>query len=771
MVRKMPLLWVSIAFMLGLILASSVSAGWTLWGAVSAACILIGAADQPISRIIHAFKSWRKIAPLPLGFILAAFFLGALRFELNNSDFSPSDLAWYNNRGSFEITGQIVSPPDPRDRTILLKIKTDHIRNITEENETQAVKGQLLAMIPAGTHWEYGDRVRLIGKPVIPPENEAFSYKDYLAQQGIHTYLVYPRVYLIEHNTGNPLLYAIYHLRDTAYQRITTYLPQPEASLLSGILLGMEKDIPEDVNLAFQDTGTTHIIAISGFNIAILIGLFSAFAGKIFSRRWAPLAAVLGIAGYTLLVGAQASVVRAAIMGTMALFGQQIGRRQAGVNTLAFTAAVMAIFNPLILWDVGFQLSFAATLGLILFADRLENWFTEWAKNRFSQETANRLAGPVSEYLLFTLAAQVTTLPIIAYHFGRISFSALLANPLILPPQPLIMILGGAAVLIGLVLPPVGQLLAYLTYPLLAYTIRVVELLAKLPFGAVSLGEIKLIWILLFYGIVLIILMGNHVWKGFQSQVKPAALLIGALLAAGFVWQSALAAPDGNLQITVLNVTDGPAILIQSPTGNMLLINGSSSPRELGNQLGRRLPNIDRKLDALILTSQTASVIQGLSTTLERFPAKQVYWQTALNSAASRRLKAQLAADAIPIQPLKEGAELQIGADAQLRVLAYSEEGTALLLTWKDFRYLIPGGVYIGTLIWKAGPDIQNLTGVLLTEKDLKAETAADWIELNPALIITPELELSPNANTINLLQYQWVKLTSNGKKVWTEVQ
>ena len=141
------------------------------------------------------------------------------------------------------------------------------------------------------------------------------------------------------------------------------------------------------------------------------------------------------------MVGAQASVVRAAVMGSLGVLGQQVGRKQSGINALAFCAALMAFANPLILEDVGFQLSFGATLGLVWFGDPLQHGLVRLVEKRFPAPAVRFAAEAVGEYCLLTLAAQVTTLPIIAFHFQRVSLISAIANPLILPPQPLVMFL------------------------------------------------------------------------------------------------------------------------------------------------------------------------------------------------------------------------------------------------------------------------------------------------------------------------------------------
>ena len=457
----MPLLWLSVAFMAGIIIGSIFSLGWLVVGIGFLLGVGAGVVQRRQWIRTSPASRWQKICPVPAGFLLAVMMAGTLRFQASIPVWTEADLAWYNGLGTVQVRGWISAPPDPRDRIDLLEITAEEIAISSNDEHPKpfiAVGGKLIAMVRASRDWQYGDEVLITGSLDTPPENEEFSYRDYLARQGIYSYLGYPQMKKIGDGRGNILMKATTALRDRAYDFINSALPQPEASLLAGILLGIETDIPANVEDAFQQTGTTHIIAISGFNIAILAGLFTSLSSRLFSRRWAPWIALAGISFYTVLVGAAPPVVRAAVMGGMGLFGKMFGRRQTGANSLTFTAAVMCLFNPDLLWDAEFQLSFAATLGLVLYADPLQAACERLAERWFSQEMARRIAAPISEYFLLTLAAQVTTLPIIAWHFHRISLSSMLANPLILPPQPLVMICGGLVVLVGLVFPWLGKL-------------------------------------------------------------------------------------------------------------------------------------------------------------------------------------------------------------------------------------------------------------------------------------------------------------------------
>jgi competence protein ComEC len=211
-------------------------------------------------------------------------------------------------------------------------------------------------------------------------------------------------------------------------------------------------------------------------------------------------------------------------------------RRQTGLNSLAFTAAGMTLFAPSLPWDPSFQLSFAATLGLILYADPFSQAFVRLVSHRLSLPAAQRLAGPVGEYLLFTLAAQLTTLPVTAYHFRRLLLSALLANPAILPAQPPILTLAGAALLLGSLAQPLGHLAAPLAWPWVAYTIRAVEWFATLKAGVLDLGSVSLASVVTFYTLLFLLPWALPHLRRFNLSVKPAMLLAGLAIITACLW-------------------------------------------------------------------------------------------------------------------------------------------------------------------------------------------------------------------------------------------
>jgi competence protein ComEC len=790
----MPLLWLSLAFLCGIVISQSITMpiiGWCALGMIALIPLL------PPTRKL--FNSWIVQLPHPIQISVIMFYplllislaLGAIRYQLAQPKFDPRFIAYYNDQGTeATIEGLVCSPPDVRDTYTNLRIRVEQLATApqgAEGAQFQLVHGLLLARVGNPNSYQYGDLVRLQGKIVTPSVSEDFSYRDYLTHQGIFSTIGYPKTSLIKSEQGNLVYAAIYALRQRALNLVYAFYPDPEAGLMAGILLGVEAGIPQEVQEAFRQTGTSHIIVISGFNITIIAALFTAIFGKLLGMRKGFIASIAGIIFYTLLVGANPAVLRAAILGLMALLGSQLGRRQAGLNSLAFVAAVMAVITPMVLWDVSFQLSFAATLGIMLYAEPATQWFTNLAGKFTTPEKANRLAGPVGEFFLLTLAAQLTTLPVMIYYFKRISLTSLLANPLILPAQPPLMVLGGLSVLAGMVLRPLGQLLAWVAWPFTAYTIRVVEWMATVPHGSIVLGQVALPMIVLFYAILLSLTFFHSRLLPTLKRLTPAIPLVGLGLLTILAWKAAFYAPDGKLHMTILDVGTGEAILVQSPGGRNVLINGGPSTIALSDAMGRRLSPFDRSLDWLMVADIDDEDIVGIPGNLERFMPEGVLW--AGNPSGTRAmadLQTQLNTLGVPITTAVAGQSLDLGSGARLRVLSTDVRGAVLLVEWENFRMLLPMG-----MDFEAMEDLINssamrsLSALVLPESGYAPLNPPElFANLSPQLAVlsvapgdrsglpSPEtLEALEGYNLLRTDQNGWIEISTDGKQMWVEVE
>jgi competence protein ComEC len=790
----MPLFWLSLAFLAGILLAAYVQIPILAWILLAMASLLL--------LLPTIYRRWARIIPPSISninrqlkitslflypLLLLFISLGAIRYLVSLPAVNPSYIAYYNDRPSESILeGVLTEPPDKRDTYTNLRV---HIEQLQPAGSSQftAMHGLLLARISPDTSLTYGDRLRLQGHLVTPSENEDFSYRNYLANQGIYSYMSYPSVTILQQGQGNLLMSLLYSFRQHALDVVYHLFPDPEASLIAGIVLGEQSGISPQVQEAFRLTGTSHIIVISGFNIAIIAGLFTYLFTHFLGRRWGAVVSALGIIVYTLLVGANPAVVRAAILGMLTLLALQVGRRQVGLNSLVFVAALMALSTPTVLWDVSFQLSFAATLGIMLYAEPFTNGFTKFSARFISLEKAERLAGPVGAYFLITLAAQLTTLPLMVYYFKRISFSSLIANPLILPAQPPLMILGGLAVLSGMLFQPIGQLFAWTAWPFTAFTIRVVEWLSAVPHSSISLGQIAFPLIMLFYAALFMITFTRSHFTDLASRLTPAIPLTVLAIVTVMTWKAAFYAPDGLLHVTILDVGTGDAVLIQSPEGRSVLINGGPSTVRLSDSLGRRLPPFNRALDWLVVADVDNEDLYALSGNLERLSPSNILW--AGNNYGTRSatdLWAELITQSISTIQMLPGQSLDLGSGASLDVITTDSRGAVLLLKWDNFRLLLPMGMDFTTLdALQDNPAMRNISASFLAESGyapLNPPELIDFLYPQLALLSVAPADRTglPSSETLDALkghtllrtdQNGWIELATDGKQMWVEVE
>lgn len=782
----MPLLWVSLSFLSGIALNRFLRAPVHIWLIIA----LIPISAAWLLRM--KFPDFLKPKAWIITAACIALFLGAVRYQSALQKSTPSDVSWYNDRAyDILVTGTLTEPPDYRDTYTNLRLSTEQV---DAGQHTFAVHGLLLANVPPNQPYHYGDHIRLRGRLQTPPVNEDFSYQEYLARQGILSYMPNAEATLLPGSGGNPIIAAVYSLKEKSLGAVYRLFPDPEASLLAGILLGVDTGLPSPLQQAFKNTGTAHIIAISGFNISIIAGIFVTLFSRVFGPRRGILLAVLGIGFYTFLVGAEAAVVRAALMGTLSLFAAQVGRRQQGLNTLAFVAALMALWNPLILWDVGFQLSFFATLGLILYADSFQQAGTKFIQRFTSAENAQRISGPLAEFVLLTLAAQLATIPIMAFQFKQISLVSFLANPFILPAQPAVMILGGLAVFISLIIYPLGQLAAWIAWPLTAYTIRAVEFFDSIPHGVIYLGGFSFgIVIMIYIALFSVTLGGARLKELFASlrerfrYLTPATILTALLICMLLTWRAVADTPDGKLHLTFLNVGSADAIFIQTPDGGHVLVNGGPSTSALSDALGRRLSPFDRRLDWLVIASTDEYEVAALPRLLDRYPPENVLWSGKEQASFSSRAVTQWLTDnSVPVMQVEQGQTLDLGKGATLKVLSVSSRGATLLIEWNEFRALLPVGENLDTLDQlEYGNAVGPVTVLSPALSGYAPLTPPDWIEnLNPQLVVLsvaagdkdglPDkatLEALANHALLRTDQNGWIEVISDGNQMWVQVE
>ncbi|MGC9025850.1 MAG: ComEC/Rec2 family competence protein, partial [Chloroflexia bacterium] len=382
-----------------------------------------------------------------------------------------------------ELAGTVLGEEEAQGNGLAFPLQVEALRLAGAER--QEGQGTVLVQGERFLEVAYGDRLVLRGKLVHPQSGGTFSYRDYLARQGICALL--QKVQVVERLPGSGGFWGarlLYGLRSWARQRLEGLFPEPQASLLVGILLGTRAGIPSEVQEAFSRSGTSHILAISGWNISI-VAAFLAAAGRYLPRRLSPFLVASGILLYTLFVGAGAAVLRAALMGLLYVLARHVGRPGHGPTALMAAAWAMTLWNPLLLWDTSFQLSFSATLGMLMFVPVWTELLSRWPPF-------------LAESLSATLASQLLTWPLMAFYFRQFSLVVPLANLLACPALPPLMLLGTLALLLG-ALPGLGAILQGLTWLVASYMLGVVEWSGALPWAALPLPPLGVGFLVMYY--------------------------------------------------------------------------------------------------------------------------------------------------------------------------------------------------------------------------------------------------------------------------------
>lgn len=410
---------------------------------------------------------------------------------------TPATLDYYATEQFIELSGVITAEPDHRP---LQSKYTIAAQSITVHGTTKPVQGKVL--FTDRRQWpifEYGDTVTVRGVLQTPGLiNGTFAYDNYLSRYDIYSVMYSGGI----NKVATPItwyhvpLRTMFSIKQNFEAQINKIFPEPHASFMAGLLTGSRKGIPQQVLDDFQVTGLTHIIAISGYNITLIISLV---VGLLFwlPRKHQLLPACIAIVGFTLFVGASAAVVRACIMGLLGLLALHTNSVNSARVTVLWTLFFMTVWNPKYLWyDAGFQLSFLAVLGLLECAPFLEP---------FCKRLPKTLA--IRESIQMTLAAQIAAAPLIVLLFNNFSTVAPLANVLIAPFIPLAMLFGTIGVVSSYVFFPLGQAIAYLAWACLQYVIYIAQWLGQVPYASlqtqVSHWQIALLY---YAGIVCIVL-------------------------------------------------------------------------------------------------------------------------------------------------------------------------------------------------------------------------------------------------------------------------
>lgn len=586
-----------------------------LWGAPG----WMGAA-WALALVPLAWTKWGQGAAAVLVAAAAVALVGGLRFEMWRDRPEPALAAFTGQEVTVE--GVVASEPDPRFTSTRYEVRA---RAVEAGGRRLPISGGIL--ITTGQYAEYlpGDRVRVAGLLEVAPIFVDFDYRGYLARRGIVGTMRFPKVALVADGGWSPgreearLRLALDHATQRA-------LPEPAASLASGIAFGRDGSIPDKTYDDFRRAGLAHIVAVSGSNVALVAALAFIVLTPLIGRRWAIWPALLLVAFYLVAAGLSASVVRAGLMASVLLFGLWLGRTQSALAALGAATIGMTLWSPGIALDLGFQLSLSATAGLIVFAP----WIAAGIEVGLTRlRMPGRVPAAIVQGTALTLAASAATLPIVAINFGQVSLIGPVANIAVEPLFAVALPAAGLTALGGTVADPIGWGAGLVAYYPLAAMLWLAHKFASVPGAAVGVprpdGGIG------FAAYAGLCVPGWFAYRYLPSEAPPprplprrvrralvAGPAAGLAVIAGFVSFAPIGGP-GELRIDVLDVGQGDAILVTTPGGHRVLVDGGTSSIGLARELGAVLPHWERKIDTVVVTHPLEDHIAGVSGLLTRF--------------------------------------------------------------------------------------------------------------------------------------------------------
>ena len=490
------------------------------------------------------------------------------------------------------------------------------------------------------------------------------------------------------------------------------------------LVVGLRDGLPDDLRDDFRSTGASHLLAISGLHLAVVLGMSLAVSRRLLGKRsqfylLAPLA-LMWI--YALVSGMSPSVTRAAIMGSIYLAAISVGRPRSALPALALAAALMVLVNTGALWSISFQLSFAAMAGIALLAEPLAARIRPaLAGVPGPAALPESLQAPISIMVALTMAATVATLPLVGFYFQQVSLVSVPVTLLALPALPAILLTQGAAALVGLANEGLAQPVGWLAWVLTSYLTELVRGIAAIPGTSLRIGELPTWPVWAYYGLLALLLPGGPGLRrvlrtGREALTSPPSvpllgsrgvpLLVVALVGAiaALVWIAALSERDSKLSVAFIDVGQGDAIFISTPGGHQVLIDGGSDPLEAVQFLGERMGFGDRSLDLVVLTHPHNDHVNGLLEVLARYEVGNVLerqaahdaapylaWRQAVTDEGARVIQAEAGQvlvfdDGVYLEVLGPPDRLLCGTSSEV-----NDASVVLKVVYGEVSFLLPG--------------------------------------------------------------------------------
>lgn len=640
---KSPLIYITILYIVGVVVG----------GAFSLPLFIIFS----FLLVLFGFTVYSVITKKDSGLLILGLFflLGLMNFQLRNLPPSKNDISNFPKDKYFTLIGQIDDEPRIREEKMFFTLRVGKVG-------TQKASG-LVSVSSKASKLNYGDKVEIKGKleDLESLSNPGIlSYADYLKNKGISCQLRASRAPPKIISSGGNLLKKIsINVKNHLISIPQKTLPEPYSTLLASIVFGSRAaSAPAEIKETYKRAGVAHLLVASGMHLGILIGVCLFVVRSSRSPLWLGIL-ITSIVNfmYALMTGFGPSILRAAIMAEIMLVGLLFEKEKEIYTSLALAAFIILLYNPKFLFEVGFQLSFAATWSLVYVAPVI------------NEKIKAFIPPAVSVTVSAAIAPVLASIPITLFHFSQASLIGVITNVMLLPWVGIIVVLGFISTVLGAIFLPLAELINGANLILLWIANLIVTSLASLPFAQVFLAPPKFPIVFAYYvglaGMVEVLRRGRFP-KMNKFRITAVCLTIFLIL----LWNTALSEAKSGLTITILDVGQGDSILIECPSGKRLLVDGSE--RKMGERV--IVPYLQkrgiRKLDMVILTHPHEDHVGGLPAVLEKIKVDTVMDPGFdYNSATYQRFKALIKKNKIKYRMARGGQTLNFGNDVKAFIL------------------------------------------------------------------------------------------------------
>lgn len=652
---KRPLVIAAMAMIWGIVLSDvSISHLWGIMLVILSLLVLIFF-YWPMKNISSSFVLL-AIPFLVIGYVVHSY----NKFLFENVFLSGID-------DEITVTGRITDDPQPEKGKTVFTLKADKI------NDTRVDKNALLRVSvydeDLAETLKYGSFIRINGRIKIPQGRRnigGFDYKKYLAARNISGTMSISEesLLILEDREAFWPKQAGYTARRHIIKGLQKCLSPEEASVMAGMLIGYTSDMPDEMEENFRRAGLSHVLAVSGANIAFLLFPLLWFLQLLgLSRKLASAISFPVLLLYIFAAGMEASVVRAAIMAGIMLAGNIFWRKNDIYCSLALSAIIILLYNSFMLFDIGFLLSFAATISLAVFSKPVSDRIPE------------KIPKSIKEVVSSTIAAQIGVLPIIAYNFNTISTVSLISNLLVVPLTGLITIMGALIAVTGNLFLPAGIILGRIAGLFLKVFFLLTNGLSSIPWAEIRTVTPPLTLIAMYYLFLIYI-------RFFHERIEKSVsrpLLAGIIVLIGT--SSIIAGtPEKNLRIYFADVGQGDCILIRTPKGKNIIIDGGGDLRdEKSSYAGDRIVvpllydfNMT-KIDLMIASHGHADHINGLKSVIEKVRVEKLAIADA-DDPGLMELVRQARQKKVPVERFDEGDLLFDDGEVMLETIYPLEE-------------------------------------------------------------------------------------------------